>query len=267
MASAEEVLIRQIERAASQGLVAASPQGRPTPAPAAEPRPQPADAAARCRAPAAGAAPSSAASEAAGRRAAASPRSASSDQVEATTVFDRDSRNAPRRARRRRSPDVCLAGRRGSTSGPGRTACRSPRRLPALRRQLVGEFDAPDPAALRDLARLYIRFGFGAEAEALLAGFGAAGARGPRAARSTSPAPSRDAPCRPDGPLAVAAPCPGQPRPLAGARRRRAGLPRRGELRGVQAAFAALPADLRRCSGPRLVGRLLDAGHARPRRG
>ena len=109
------------------------------------------------------------------------------DQVAATTVFDRDGRaalaaQAAAEARRRRP--ACRT--TGSTSRPGRTACRSPTQLPiAARAQLVGEFDMPEPRpALRDLARLYIRFGFGAEAEALLAGFARrAGARGPGAAR------------------------------------------------------------------------------------
>ncbi len=116
--------------------------------------------------------------------------------------------------------------------------------------KVVGEFDRPDPAALRDLARLYIRFGFGAEAEALSP---ASTPTSPNArCSSTSRAPSRAARSRP--------PARWRSKPSAPARMR-SGWRSAGvapafhdadQFAAVQAAFAELPPDLRALLGPAL---------------
>ena len=133
--------------------------------------------------------------------------------------------------------------------------------LPMLRRQLIGEFDQPSATGLRDLARLYIRFGFGAEAEALLASFGAAPALDDRALLIDLARAVEDRLAAPDGPLAVGEPCPGQHGlwlALGGV----APVFHDPEtFAAVQVAFEALPPDLRLLVGPGLAGRLLDAEH------
>ena len=149
----------------------------------------------------------------------------------------------------------------GSTSAPGRAGCPSPPSSRRSRRRLLGEFDAPDPQALRDLARLYVRVGLGAEAEALTRSFPEA-ALEDRAllvdlARTVEPGPSL-----PEGPLAIPDPCPGRHglwQALGGA------VPAYRDAPGfaaAQAVFAALPPELRVMLAPRFVERLLDAGRA-----
>ncbi len=163
VSSAEEALIRQIERAASQGIVRFNDPDAP---------PEPEHAAALEQAQpgsAAGAIPEAPVD------AAIAPESvlaalAGSDQVLATTVYDRDGRRARAAGETDGPPEVCLDDARldvgAWSNGLALTA-----QMPEFGRQLVSEFDAPNPEAVRDLARLYIRFGFGAEAEALLAAF------------------------------------------------------------------------------------------------
>jgi hypothetical protein len=185
---------------------------------------------------------------------------AASDQVIATTVYDRDTSNALATGAAAPPPDVCLEDARldvgGWSNGLSLTA-----QLPDLSRRLVGEFDAPDPAAVRDLARLYLRYGFGAEAGALLAAF--------------SDAPVEDRPLladlsraiegralAPDGPLSVDATCPGNHGlwlALAGP-----GPAWRGAsgFASAQAAFGLMPPDLRLLLAPPLIDRLLAAGRA-----
>ena len=137
--------------------------------------------------------------------------------------------------------------------------------MPALRRQLIGEFDAPNPQAVRDLARLYVRFGFGAEARAVLAAFAEAEVED-RALIGDLARIVEGGAAAPDGPLAVADACPGYHGlwlALGGAApafRDEAGFA------DAQAAFAALPPDLRAMLAPGFVGRLLDAGRPREAR-
>ena len=174
------------------------------------------------------------------------------DQIEATTVYDRDSRHAPSAggARRRSRPPACPTTRLdvgGWSNGLPLAA-----QLPPLRRQLVGEFDAPNAAggarprpALHPL-RLRRR-GRGARSPSF-----AAAQVEDRALLVDLARAVEGRPARPDGPLAVAGALPRPPRPLAGARRRRRrpSTTRRASP-AVQAAFAALPTDLRVLLAPR----------------
>ena len=112
---------------------------------------------------------------------------------------------------------------------------------------------------MRDLARLYIRFGFGAEAEALLAAFPDAAVED-RALLADLARAVEGRALLPGGPLSTDAPCPGSHAlwlAVAGAAPawRDAAL-----FADAQSAFAAMPVDLRLLLAPGLVGRLLDAG-------
>jgi hypothetical protein len=254
LATAERILVEQIARAADQGVIelaeAAGAPGvsfadavtRPEPA---QPEPEPP------ALPAADAEPPAAADPPAGLP-------LQDEQIAAITVYDRD---GPRRgATQEPVPEECLDDDRLDID---RWSDGSPlhRQLPRLQGLLVGEFDRPDPVVVADIARLYIRFGFGAEAALMLESFDAAAEDAAllydlaRAVEGLPPAPG--------GPLAAAAPCPGRHGlwiAIAGAR-----PPFRDadHFATVEAAFAELPPDLRDMLGPGLVTRLLDAGHPR----
>ncbi len=182
------------------------------------------------------------------------------DQVHATTVFDRDRRNARAELDRASVPDVCLPDDQVDV-GAWSNGRPFSAQLPVLRRQLVGEFDQPSATGLRDLARLYIRFGFGVEAEALLAGFGTAPGLENRALLVDLARVVEGGDPAPDGPLALPVPCPGQHGlwlALGGV----APVYRdAADFAAAQAAFEGLPPDLRLLLGPGYAGRLLDAGH------
>ena len=181
------------------------------------------------------------------------------EQIEATTVYDRDGRNARAQAAEAAVPAVCIPDDRLDVGGWSNGLALAAQ-LPPLRRQLVGEFDQPRPQAVRDLARLYIHFGFGAEAEAALASFAAAELED-RALLVDLARVVEGRPATPDGPLAVAVPCPGRHglwQALGGvAPPFRDGL----SFAGAQAEFAALPTELRVLLAPGLVDRLIAAGH------
>ena len=174
VASAEGVLIQQIVRAADQGIIqmSASPAGAATSAATATPDPKPSaksDAKATPISRTSPAAPVATANEKGSFETELAALLAG-DQVAATTVYDRDSQAALAARGRRSRPDGVPAGRevRHRVLVGGRPLSEQ---LPVLRGQLIGEFDLANPEGLARLARLYIRFGFGAEAEALLAGF------------------------------------------------------------------------------------------------
>ncbi len=251
VASAEEALLAQIARAADQGVVRLTVAGPPPAPPGPAPRPEPT--ATRAPQPDPAGEPT-AATEAEGLAALLA-----GDQIEATSVYDRD--RAAVLGLRPEPPvsPVCLpadlfAVADWSDGSPLHA------QTPALMARVVGEFDRPDPAALRDLARLYIRFGFGAEAEALLADFDAEVDEQALLRDLARTVEGRAV--APGGPLAVAAACPG-PHALWLALGGAAPAYRdAGQFAAVQAAFAELPPDLRRLLGPALTGRLLDAGRA-----
>ena len=184
------------------------------------------------------------------------------DQIAATTVYDRDSRAAlgARAAAEAASPPACLPDGKFDIVSWSNGQPLS-QQLPVLRGQLVGEFDLPDPEALARLARLYIRFGFGAEAEALLAGFAGGPEPEDRALLVDMARAVEGRPAAPDGPLAAAAACPG-PHGLWQALGGAAPAWRdAATFVSVQAAFQALPPDVRALVGPSFAARLIDAGH------
>ncbi|HET9067675.1 MAG TPA: hypothetical protein VFN28_03450, partial [Amaricoccus sp.] len=182
---------------------------------------------------------------------------AGSDQIEATTVFDRDSRTAGTAAPDA-TPAVCIDDARLDV-GAWSNGLPFTAQAPDIARQLVSEFDAPNPTAIRDLARLYLRFGLGAEAGMLLAAFPGAPLED-RALIADLARAVEGRPLPPGGPLSVAAPCPGNHAlwlALGGVAPAYAGA---ASFAAAQAAFGALPVDLRLLLAPRLVDRLLGEG-------
>jgi hypothetical protein len=241
VSTAEQILLSQIERAADQGLVRLANKGAQAPAPAAPTT-----------------APAGPPPDVDAGLAATLAALNDHEQVEATTVFDRDSRRALDPTVE--TPAACIPDERLDV-GAWSNGLPFAAQLSPLRRRLVAEFDAADPEALRDLARLYLRVGLGAEAEGLTRSFPEA-PLDDRAllvdlARTVEPGPAL-----PEGPLAIPEPCRGRHglwQALGGA----APAYRDAErFAAVQAQFAALPPDLRVMLAPRFVERLLDAGRA-----
>lgn len=128
-------------------------------------------------------------------------------------------------------------------------------RLGALRGQLLGEFDRIDAAVQRDLARLYVSLGFGAEARALLQ----LGQKPPDPVLMTLARLSEGG-SDPVGVFAGQSECPGRAALWAtlGARE----LPDVAQIAipAVMSAFEELPLTLRRTLGPRLAERLAEEG-------
>mgnify|MGYP000471437160 CR=1 FL=1 len=128
------------------------------------------------------------------------------------------------------------------------------------RRGLVGEFDMPDPEAVLRLARLYLHFGFGAEARSLLEALARERAEAPllsdlaRLIDEALPLPGSQVTgmegC--DGAVALWAVLAAEsPRPDPATDRA-----------AVTRAFSALPSHLRHHLGPTLVQRFLSVGDA-----
>jgi hypothetical protein len=246
VASGEAALAAQIVHAADQGVVqltvAAPVAPAAAPAPAVESVPAPA---ARPEA----AAPMEGEAE-----------QALSDQIAAISVYDRDDATLAALRQAVPPPEACLPdeafdlGAWSDGTGYGAEAAR-------LTRRLVGEFDRPDPEALRALVRLRIRYGFGLEAEADLAAFGDADLAD-RALLADLARAVEGRAVAAEGPLALAEDCPGAHALWLGI----AGVAPawRGPIQfaAAQEAFAALPPDLRALVGPGLAGRLLDQGRA-----
>ena len=121
-------------------------------------------------------------------------------------MFDRDNDAAAARLREAAVAVECLPDARFDLAGWSNGAPFFAQ-VSALSGQLVGEFDRPDPEALAALVRLHVRFGLGAEAEWLLAGFPAAIAD--RALLADLARAGEGRPVASQGPLAISAPCPG----------------------------------------------------------
>lgn len=180
------------------------------------------------------------------------------EQIEAVTVYDRDGAALAAARRPPEPPPACLPDTDFDLAAwaDGRPLYDQAQ---ALLRRLVGEFDRPDPEALRDLARLYLRHGFGAEAESLLAGFGAGLPDEPLLRDLARALDGR--PVAAGGPLALAEACPGAHGLWLAAGGAAPAFRDAETFATVQEAFADLPVDLRALIGPRLALRLLDAGH------
>lgn len=242
--AARETLLKQLARAGAQGLIEADPERlklaehEDTPADGPPPTPQPPD----------------------------RPVAATADKgapppqglgLTAQTEMDRDSgqETASGLTPQGRPCPPAPAFDVGSWADPKRPA--GPQ-IADRRRDLLGEFDRPKPAAVAALAKLYINLGFGAEARTVLDAFpvkipdaerlralsgiidgngkiptkavaGYTGCRGPAAMWSMLASP-------PPGPAATI------------------------ETGAVLRNFALLPARLRRLIGPALARRFLDRG-------
>ncbi|MFT3974363.1 MAG: hypothetical protein QM699_13210 [Amaricoccus sp.] len=267
VADAENALVRQIARAADQGIVRFTDGAGPTPAPEMTAGSEPTPTRPLPR-PSVEMTADAASADQKLTRTALHPPAAdgattladlmAQDQISASTVFDRDSQRAQARPPIKPLPGACLADRAlDPTAWSDGTPF--PEELGHLRSHLVGEFDTPDPAVIRDTARLYIRLGLGAEAEATLGAF--PDAKVPdRAVLLDLARVVDDRPVTPRGPLAVDAECPG----LHGVWLAAGGaVPVWRSAAGfeaVHAAFAEMPGELRTMLAPTLVRRLIDAG-------
>ena len=129
--------------------------------------------------------------------------------------------------------------------------------ISAKRAGVIGEFDAADPEAVATLARAYIALSFGAEASAVLSGFGVEvpDADVLHAMADIVDGHGTDRPGRLRGQLDC---------PTSGALWAALALPQlpEGEIDAshVVMAFSALPVHLRRHLGPDLAERFLDRG-------
>ncbi len=232
---ARHALVEQLARAAAQGLVDAEIErpDAPEPEPVAMPEPQPQP----------------------------QPTPALDDHVglAAETSFDRDGGTLAKRDPVDDDGLRCLPDGLFDVASWGNGEPASSQ-IAERRRALLGEFDAPSATAVADLARLYLYFGFGAEARATLQAFpvsvpdrdilesiasivddGAAGSPGRLAGMAGC-----------DGAAALWAVL-ATPGPAAAT-----GIDRGAVIR----AFSDLPVALRRQLGPPLAGRFLDAGDA-----
>ncbi|MCB1354243.1 MAG: hypothetical protein KDK03_16060 [Rhodobacteraceae bacterium] len=266
--NAEENLLRQIERAAEQGLVTLPP-AKDAPAETAEgPPPTSLSEAypefAETTPPALPDAPEESEPPALPLAMPPQPRSGdgleglfASDQIQATTVFDRYSARATDRLTQPVLPPDCVPDYRldigyWSTTKPLFD------QVPELRQRLYGEFDQVNPVAVVELAKLYIRYGFGAEAETLLTDFDV---ETPDKRLLIDLARVVDGRAvTPFGPLSRDTICPGRHGMWLAVAGATPAFRDADHFATVQEAFADLPPDLRMLIGPHLIGNLLDAG-------
>ncbi|MEM1313166.1 MAG: hypothetical protein AAGI51_01320 [Pseudomonadota bacterium] len=264
---AQRALLRQLSRAVDQGLVnlrspeapidrAATPQPQAAPArdTVAEPVPDPGLAAAAARS------TSSLASEPAPdeqNQSDPTPGDRDQMQIRAMTAFDdRRGRVAPSAEVRTCPSDDWL---RAASWGEDEDFYGQ---LSALRATLVEEFDRPSPAAALDLARLYIRFGFGAEA---LQALEKNDLDGTEVAMLVDAATVVDAGAAAvGGPLDRAGRCSGPTatwRLAAGLAPSPLDVAETGWRNAALTAFEELPLLLRRRLAPRVVETLVEEGH------
>jgi hypothetical protein len=172
-------------------------------------------------------------------------------QVRARTVFDRDARRSiPEEDDPLCLPDEALDVARWSDNRP------LPDQAVALRQRLVGEFDRPDPLAVRDLVRLHLRHGLGAEARLILRSFDVDLAEAPLLDDLARIVEDR----APEGPLARDHACPGRHGlwlALAGSP---SALASTTHFETLRTAFEDMPPDLRALLAPALVTRFAEAG-------
>ncbi len=178
-------------------------------------------------------------------------------RLEAETSIDRDSGAAPSRRSVTDDGLACLPDASVDLAAWGDP--RDPAEgITARRKDLVGEFDRPDPEAVLALARYYLYLGFGAEAKATLAAFES---QRPEAELVSLIAEILDGGgAGLPGLLSGQASCAG---PVALWSVLAEGGPHPGlwtNPRAILAAFSALPLHLRRHLGPGLATRFLDQG-------
>ncbi|WP_146694558.1 hypothetical protein [Thioclava sp. F42-5] len=239
----EERLLRQMSRAASQGLV--SPQMTPTEEKPAQGRHAPPPTGDR------------AAETAEIPQAPPGPRPPPHLAIDSVTAIDRDQLATGLQA----PPEVsgCPPDRYFELANwvDERPAFAQ---ISDARKGLLGEFDAPNPRKVTALARLYIAFGFGTEARALLRDMGKDG-------------PSKNAllfvgavldadPAAATSPLAQLTDCNGAVALWAFLAADPLPEKRDVAFAALRRHFEALPADLRRSLAPNLVARLTQIGAA-----
>lgn len=252
VASAEEILIRQLERAAGQGVIELRSE-----LPAADGPEMAPDAR-----PSAPTAPAGEVAESAEPPSSAPQQDASveiaalldHDQIRARTVYDEAGRSSANTAEAAAPEAVCIEAVAFEVSAWSDGAPMA-EQVAALRRRIVVEFDAADPETILDLARLYLHFGFGLEAEGTLGAFGQSD---PDATLLLDLARAMEGrPVKAGGPLDVDAECPGAHAlwiALGGA----GPVYRDGPtFNAVAGAFADLPPNLRALLGPRLADSLV----------
>ncbi|MFQ5625008.1 MAG: hypothetical protein ACE5FS_16635, partial [Paracoccaceae bacterium] len=130
--------------------------------------------------------------------------------------------------------------------------------MTAARAGLLGEFDRPDPAALRRLAKTYLAFGFGREALALIEAFDKEMEDTALLADLALAVEGQQAVA--DGPLDRARGCGGVAAVLRGASLGFDAPPDGGLRASLFAAFSEMPARQRRLFGPPLSAALLSVG-------
>lgn len=273
--SAEDLLIRQIERAASQGLIqladdAPDPTQPDTGRVEAETLSREADGPPEALAETAPAKPAQASVPAndptlpmqTGADLPAQPETLAAlldaRQIAARTVYDRSGAlpiSEPA------SPPVPTPCRQDAALAVGEWTNGLPltRQIPQFSRALVGEFDRPNAEAIHDLARLYIRYGFGLEAESLLSQFDA---EIPERALLVDLARAVEGrPVISNEGLALDVICPGNHGLWLAAGGYQPVYRDADQFRALEASFSDLPPDLRALIGTDMVERLLDEGH------
>ena len=131
-------------------------------------------------------------------------------------------------------------------------------RIAKLRTGLVGEFDTPEETPVIDLARLYVALGFGAEAEQLLVEMKVR----PRKADVLRDMAHivDERPVRPDSPLMQMTECDTAAALWAVMARPTLTASDTINIPAVLRNFSALPLDSRRLLGPRLADKLMSVG-------
>lgn len=262
VADAEDALVRQITRAADQGIIRFSDGAAPSlperhaamvePVPQSDrPRPRPvaADDDTRLLRTSLGL---------------HRPKSegidglSAQEQISASTVFDRDNLQARKQPSAMPLPGACMADRAFDLTAWA-DGSPFPDQLARLRTRLVGEFDAPDPDAVRDMARLYVRFGLGAEAEATLDAFPDTKIADRSVLRDLGRVVD-GAPVAPTGPLAVDADCPGLHGVWLAAGSVAPIWHDTASFQRMHTAFSEMPADVRGMLAPDIVRRLTESG-------
>lgn len=262
--SAEEALLRQIERAAAQGLLADTSEEKNSDEPADRAATDPYFVASKApeilQPPAKEGKPALPLSlEAADKSTDGLGGLSRHDQIQAMTVFDRYDARAPDRIQKSSLLPECIPDYRLDIDfwADSRPLFEQ---LPEILQKLYGEFDELNPAAVNEIAKLYVRFGFGAEAEALLDSFGAESADKRLLIDLARIMDGREV--APFGPLSRDLPCPGRHGMWLAIAGTTVAYRDARHFSTVEEAFADLPPDLRMHVGPRLMNNLLDGDHA-----
>lgn len=242
VAIAETELLRQLSRAASQGLIALNPPDQIADPlkPSASPRPN---------APAAqGMNPESGQKTYAGHI-----------EFHAETSIDRDAPENPMGQDLTAQGDACLQNETINFANWG-DARPASEQLTEARSHLLGEFDRPDAAAVGKLARLYLFFGMGAEARQTLTAFAVT----PDDAQIISDLGLivDDRPVAANSPLHAMRDCEGAVAIWAFLAAPDAAAVKHSDQNAIVRAFSGLPGQIRYALAQRASDRLIEIGEA-----